>query len=335
MLTHWRLIGASLPLIVGAFGVGLVVTGAYGLYQFFAVPPWDAYWMEQALLNDGLNSIGSPKPYEVRVFSTMNAPGPFAVTLMAGLLLLFGGRLSRWWPALALGLVAFALTLVRSSWGGFALGLGMLVLRLPWRLRVRYTGLLTLLVLLGLPFLSTGPLGQVLGERFGTLSDIQSDTSFNDRLGLYAESGAFLATRPLGAGLGATGVGADLSRGQALQDLDSGLIALAYSFGLLGTLYFAAGAFYVLGVCAYRGFVSPSRFERACAGVTVATGSQLIFGNSWTGVAGMGLWFFAACGLAALIYRERGALPQPAARLPESVATNFTPLRPGPGVQGG
>ena len=307
MLTHWRLMGGLEPALRRTFGVGLILMSLYGMWQFFAPNAWDGYWMEQALLNDGLNSIGSPNPYEVRVFSTMNAPGPFAVTLMAGLLFLFGGPLGFWWSAFALGLVAFALSLVRSAWGGWVLGLLFFIARLPRSLQLRYLSFMVIVTLIGVPIISLGPMGEVLGERFSTLGDIQGDGSFNDRLSLYGDIGEFFLGNPLGRGLGSTGVGADLSTGQALQDLDSGIIAVIFSFGILGTFYFAAGALFLFGVSVVQGFRSTNRFAVACAAVTLACGSQLLFGNAWTGVSGMGLWFFSACGLASLVYHAEPA----------------------------
>ena len=329
MLTHWREMGVLEPSLRRTFGMGLILMSLYGMWQFFAPNPWDSYWMEQALLNDGLNSIGTPEPYEVRVFSTMNAPGPFAVTLMVGLLLLFGGPLGFWWLAFALGVVAFALSLVRSAWGGWVLGLLFFIARLPKAMQLRYLSFMVIVTLIGVPIISLGPMGEVLGERFSTLGDIQEDTSFNDRLSLYGDIGEFVVGNPLGRGLGSTGVGADLSTGEALQDLDSGIIAVVFTFGALGTLYFAAGALFLFGVSVVKGFLSTNRFAVACSAVTLACGSQLLFGNSWTGVSGMGLWFFAACGLASIVYQAEhnaaAAFAEPGAQ-PVVVAKGYRQL---------
>ncbi len=87
---------------------GLLVMGLYGLYQFFVMPAWDAYWMSNA----GMGSIGTPFPFEVRVFSTLNSPGPFATVIMAGLLLLLRTPGILRWGAAAVGLATFLASLL-------------------------------------------------------------------------------------------------------------------------------------------------------------------------------------------------------------------------------
>ena len=68
-----------------SFLMGVLLTGVYGIYQFFALPDWDRMWM----LNVQLNSFGAVDAMKVRVFSTMNAPAIFAAVTTCGLLLLF------------------------------------------------------------------------------------------------------------------------------------------------------------------------------------------------------------------------------------------------------
>jgi hypothetical protein len=53
---------------------GGAVIGLYGIVQFVLLLPWDSNWMTES----GLASIGAPYPFLVRVFSTLNTPGPFA-----------------------------------------------------------------------------------------------------------------------------------------------------------------------------------------------------------------------------------------------------------------
>ena len=53
------------------FAVALPPLALYGVYQFVRIPAWDAAWM----INADLKSIGSPMPYLVRVFGTLNTPG--------------------------------------------------------------------------------------------------------------------------------------------------------------------------------------------------------------------------------------------------------------------
>lgn len=53
--------------------LGLLV-GAYGVYQFLALPPWDSAWM----ITTDLSTVGRARPLEVRVFGASESPGPYA-----------------------------------------------------------------------------------------------------------------------------------------------------------------------------------------------------------------------------------------------------------------
>ncbi len=57
----------------------------YGIAQFVLLPEWDAQWMRN-VIELGLDSIGQPEPFAVRVFSTMNSPGSFGIMLMAAII---------------------------------------------------------------------------------------------------------------------------------------------------------------------------------------------------------------------------------------------------------
>jgi hypothetical protein len=63
--------------------LALPLISLYGLYQFVAPPTWDANWM----LSSGMESIGQPRPFEIRVFSTLNSPASLAYYLAALILI--------------------------------------------------------------------------------------------------------------------------------------------------------------------------------------------------------------------------------------------------------
>lgn len=312
LLTHQHYKDVFRRATLITFTWGLLVMGLYGLVQFLYVPPWDAYWMTQALLVDNLNSIGTPEPFKVRVFSTLNAPGPLAIVLMAGLLLLLSsGGVLRWFT-LASGLLGFGLSLVRSAWGGWILGLLVFSASLPLKARLRFLGLMMVLIVLAIPLFSVGPVAEVLGDRFDTLTDLQSDISFRERLALYGDLPSFVSDNLLGQGLGSTGVATGLtSRKESIQNLDSGIIAVLYSFGMLGSLYFVAGTIGLL-YHAFRLIDGTNPISTASLSITVAAFSQIVFGNAWTGVSGAVLWFFLCFLLA--------SYPQPVKRQSTTVA---------------
>ena len=295
VLTHGHHVTAFRAVTRRAFVWGLLVMGAYGVVQYFYLPAWDGYWMDNA----GLVSIGVSEPQEVRVFSTLNSPGPFAIVVMAGLLLAFGGGSPARVPGVVAGFIGFALSAVRSAWGGWVVGFLVLASSLPLRLRVRLLGTLVLLGLVAVPLFSVGPVADLLSQRLESVTDLENDTSFNDRLALYADFSSFTAGNPLGQGLGGTGVASGLgNRETTLQNLDSGVIAVIYTFGVLGTLYFVGGAAALFGAALRTGLRSRDLSDAVYISITVAATSQLAFGNAWGGLPGMVLWFFPCLYLA-------------------------------------
>ena len=97
------------------FSIIAVLVAVYGIIQYVTVPPWDAFWMNHA----GMNSIGKPYPLEIRVFSTLNSPGPAAIFLTCALVPMMVER--RWrgplgWVGVLLVTVCLLTTLVRSAW---------------------------------------------------------------------------------------------------------------------------------------------------------------------------------------------------------------------------
>ncbi len=301
VLTHTHHAAAFREVTRRVFVWGLLIMGLYAAVQYFYLPAWDGYWMDNA----GLGSIGVSEPQEVRVFSTLNSPGPYAAVMMAGLLLVFTGRGFVTALGAGAGFLGFALAAVRATWAGWLVGFIVVAASLPLRLRARLLGTLFLLVLVAAPLFTVGPVAELLSQRLQSFTDLGSDVSFNERLELYSSLPEFTAGNPLGRGLGSTGVASSLSAGKAtLQNLDSGVIAVLYSFGVLGTLYFVGGAAALLGAALRGGLRSRNVTDAAYIGITVAAISQLAFGNAWGGVSGMILWVFPCLYLASRYQAE-------------------------------
>lgn len=100
-----------------------IALGGYGLVQFFYLPTWDRRW----ILVSGLSSVGLPAPGQVRVFGSVESPGPYAL-ILGGLLLLLvhafvSRRGSRGWIGLAIAVCVPALFLsgVRTALLGLAI----------------------------------------------------------------------------------------------------------------------------------------------------------------------------------------------------------------------
>ena len=303
LVVHWRSYPRYRQVVRRTFVWGVLVMGLYGLLQFFVLPPWDRYWM----LHAPLESIGQAKPFEVTVFSTLNAPGPFAVVLMAGLLILFtGGGVLRW-PSVAAGYVSFLLTLVRSAWGGWVLGVLFLASHRN-RFRSRMVVALTMAGLAIWLLLTLGPVGERIDARVQTLHNLEQDTSFKAREKSYWELLPQALLDPVGEGLGSIGVATKLkSSGGELgrvENFDSGLLSIPWVLGWPGTLLYVGGLTWLL-FYALRARSQSDLFATASQGIVIAALAQLVFGLALSGVAGMVLWSFLGLSLVAERYHNR------------------------------
>lgn len=268
-----------------------LIIGIYSVIQFYVVPPWDAMWMEHA----PMSSIGSPEPFQIRVFSTLNSPGPLAAFLAAAVLCLSDARHSLRLPAQLAGYAGLALSLVRAAW--IAWLLGIVVVLVTGRPRARTTALVAVaLITVGVLQIS-GPLQRVVADRIDETREGQQDDSFVARMDLHQEMVPRLVDDVVGNGLGATGRASALDADGPgdLAVLDSGLIDFGYSLGLpigllaLGALTFGGMDLARIGL----------RHDIVSAGVVAGGLSvlvQLLFGNALTGIGG--ITFFLLWGLA-------------------------------------
>jgi hypothetical protein len=270
---------------------GALIVGVYGIVQFYVVPGWDAFWMENA----PMGSIGAPEPFEVRVFSTLNSPGPLAVFLAAAVLFLTDSRHRLRLVAQIAGYVCLGLSMVRSAWLGCALGL--LVILAVGRARAKTTALLAIgVVVVGVLQIS-GPVQMAIADRIDESREGRQDDSFLARKALYDDMVPTLFTNVVGQGLGASGVASRLSpKGGGLENVDSGVIEFAYSLGLPGALL-TFGALALGGLELTRAGL---RRDVVSAGLVAASASilaQMPGGNTLTGIGGVTFFLLWALAL--------------------------------------
>ncbi|MBC7894721.1 MAG: O-antigen ligase family protein, partial [Cytophagaceae bacterium] len=279
--------------------VGLTVVGVYGIFQFVQPALWDRLWM----LNSRMDSIGTPQPFRVRVFSTLNAPGPLAQFLSATVLIVLAREGARKWPAVLAGTLGLLLSLARSAWVGFAVG--AIALFLMTRMRVR-RGMMALgvasavvIALVGTAPLPPGPdaMRQTITRRITTMGELSMDDSFRARRYLIPAVMAQIGEHPFGSGLGATLVGG--ARGAAtsrLADqglyLDNGILEIFLVLGWFGgVLFLGSAAAALLG--AFRNVrrhpVAAGYFAAALALLT-----QVLGGTIFAGVGGAMFWIAIA-----------------------------------------
>lgn len=225
------------------FMLGTVAMGLYGIYQYMFLASWDATWMQQSTLS----TIGSPEPYSVRVFSTMNAPQTFADFTLFGILLSTGSTRRLRFAAIPIGLATLLLTNSRSAWVGGAVGLAFLILFFPAKRRMQ-----VILALVGAALL-VGIVSQIpefneqLNNRFQSFTDLKTDSSVNARMLSQQRAVTMFMDRAFGNGFG--GGSEDLGPGpsggvatvQGVYENDNGVEQFMLTFGWFGSVVFAVG----------------------------------------------------------------------------------------------
>jgi putative inorganic carbon (HCO3(-)) transporter len=280
----------------------------YGIVQWALVPPWDAYWLHNVATDQGAITFGHAEPYQIRVFSVLNSPGPFG-NFMAAMLLMSLPRLSLQRPLLlaqmAVWLIAFGLSLDRSGWLMFAIGLVVYLLVAPRRVvlltAIGASGVLLAAVMAILPlFMGNDLVSTKIGDRVATLGDVGHDDSVADRAELYSYGAIGVGVAPMGRGLGVLGTSTKLNQEQVTTDFDSGVLGRLIELGIPGALMLA-GSFASLALTffgATRRPESGSEFDgRSIAASALALLAGLLFLETSGDVAGLlvlMLWLFAA-----------------------------------------
>lgn len=292
---------------------GGLIVGIYGVYQYFFLPSWDSKWM----IASNLRSIGTPVPRQVRVFGTLNSPGPYSSYMAACLLLAMDSRLRWKWFAAVPASLGLMLSLVRSAWGGFVVEILAVISWSAAKKRLRYLYLLGAAAVLIVPVIAVTPVGEALEKRFETLNNLDSDNSFLARRQLYEDFTSQPLARMTGVGLAHSGVaGKQGDLGAEAASIDSGLIEIFFTFGLSGV--FMLGAIALIAVRSLPRKQSPASV--AAWSVAIGALSSLLFGNSLVGAPGMLVLPFFALALRCA-GAARAVRPRPVARAASPPAT--------------
>jgi len=261
-----------------------LVEAVYGLYQWVSPPLWDARWLVDS---DMTSSMGAPFPFMMRTFGTLNSAGTYS--LFCAYYLIVGLGWKRYVPVSILVVAALATTLVRASWIVSIAGI-LLVVFLhggAGKFKImRRLGLIgAILCIAGTPLLSKF---DSLTDRFATLGNLSNDGSYNARKKLVTEAIKALFDKPEGAGLGAVGRGAKVTK-KGIEGLDNGFIAITYMLGWISaTLYF--GGYLAVAVWSIaKG--DPNIPERAAmAGYALVMFASNAFGPSFSDIGGILSW---------------------------------------------
>lgn len=274
-----------------------LLMGAYGLFQYFVAPEWDAFW----LIQTSFTSAGKPEPLAMRVWSTLNSPGPFGNTMKSCLLLLLSVEGPLVIPASIVGYLTFLLASVRSSWGGWLVGIAAYSLSVKPKHQIRLFITLAILLLLVVPLVTIDPFEDKILIRLESLGDLSNDGSATVR----RETFGLLLGPALSSFIG-KGIGDKL--------YDWGIFAFLFNLGWIGSVFYMAG----LGLLVCRLFQGPDgpeirndKFFYCSRAIVVSCLVQLPLGSVMAGVLGASLWGFLAIGLAAQKYYRQQAIRGP------------------------
>lgn len=287
------------------FLAGALTMGIYGVVQFLIAPVWDRFWM----VNVEYLSFGKPEPLGIRVFSTLNAPGPFSVVMMACLLVLFSTRGWLKFPAAAGGYLSFLLCMTRTAWIGWLVGLISLLINMDLKARLRLIAVSVVLAASVVPLAMLPQFSEVVGPRLQSFTKPQEDISLAARLegyGKYLED-AFLD--PLGKGVGVMDrIYAVAADDDGIGPHDSAILELLLSLGIPGAVFYGIGLIVLLLSLRPRSSsqldgqgrgTGGDAFVNAARAVSLGMFAQLVLGSVMLGVMGMVLWSFAGVVIAA------------------------------------
>ncbi len=292
LFANWRHYPEYRQNLQRTFVWGVLITGIYGIVQYLTAPPWDSLW----LINSKSVAFGTPEPLGMRVFSTMNSPGPFATVMMAGLVLLFTNRSSIRFVAAGAGYLAFLLSLVRSAWLGWIVALLTFIPALKPRLQMRLIITILVMAIAVIPLVNLQPFSSAISSRLGSLSDTQNDVSFNARLAGYDEIlGEALSEIP-GKGLGF------VLASDNLGSNDSGVLTILFNLGWLGALPYLGGIFLLLLSLFRISEATSDAFISAARSISLGVFVQIGLGNPTIALSGVVFWGFAGMALAAQRY---------------------------------
>jgi O-antigen ligase len=315
------------------------ISAIYAIYQYVSPPAWDAMWVYATKMW----SVGVPKPFGLRPWGTLGAPGTFAdvlvVTLIANAVV---KRPLTWLRALGIVicLIALLLTLGRADWIALVIGLGVLLVLAPRRKAFFTTAALVMAIAAAVAGLSTAftaetdTATQKIIDRFSTFDDLSGDTSAQVRQREIDVGVQAAIENPLGAGLGQFGPAGSLNPNLANGaniNMDGGYLMRFIEMGYLGV---AGYVITVVGtiVAVLRGWAQARNNRRtnamAVAAVSVAVQTVFLFMDTATdthaSIDGLLFWTFVALGFRAV----SPSLTEVAGRVAGMhVPTGFHPMR--------
>lgn len=296
LFSKWRQFPELKRVTERTFLWGTIVMGSYGIIQFLFAPLWDQFWLQNLIAIMKIYSFGTPDPLRIRVWSTMHSPQPFACILVACVLLLFAIKNPLKIAASAVGYLTLLLTLARTAWLSWVIGLVVFIPSLKPRLQMRLIVTLMVMSLVILPLTAIEPFSTVISSRVQTLFQGQQDGSFVDRSIGYTNLLNDALVEVEGRGIGY------VIRDANIGGNDSGILTLLLNLGWFGTIPYVAGLVLLIFSMMQGREAAIDPFVGACRAIVLATVSQISLNTVMLAPFGLVLWGFIGLAAAARLY---------------------------------
>lgn len=300
LFINWRDYLKYRQIIQRVFVWGVLIAGTYGIVQYLIAPDWDRFW----LINTKLTSMGQPEPLKLRVWSTMASPGPFAVMMMAGLLILLTTSGSVSVTAAGVGYLAFLLSTVRTMWGSWFVGLITLFGSLKPRLQMRLMVTILIMAICVIPLTTIEPFSTAINTRIQSFSNLESDDSAQTRKKIYRDGLTSAMSNGLGNGIGNTFI---VDKNGVLSPIviDSGILDIFFTLGWFGATFYVGGLILLIFNLLQYSEYSFDPFMAAARAIGLGCFAALPGFSIMLGYSGIFLWSFLALATAAHKYHQQ------------------------------
>lgn len=304
---------------IRSIGWAAVVVSAYGWYQYFTIPPWDAFWV-RAVGFEGY--LGQLKSTQMTVFSTMaerGVLGGFLAFAVIPMILSQRWRNVTGWFSIVLILSIILLTFVRTALISIAIAAVM------FPVLNRGKNVLQIVLVMAVVGIAANfglrqiPTGERIADRLQTLQSVTDDGSFQGRVGIAGYGLGVFLSNPIGLGLGSSGLAGRVNTGSMESGAaigDNGYFSLLFAFGWAGGFCFFY-AFYLMWKRVLSLERAGIRSESLMAfKAFMVTGAITLFAGDWVSSPGAVVFFifagFAVNPQAALnVLRKKQAAQRP------------------------
>ena len=217
--------------------VAAVLAALYGWYQYYVIPDWDAFWVQQVGF---VGYLGKLESTQMSVFSTFAERGVCAAYM--GLIAIPMLVSKRWKIGFGLPeaiLVVSCIFLAMSRTGIIVAILGAVLF--PVLNKGKSSGRIVMIAALACAVLfaasSSIPGADRIMTRFESLLHIQEDESFQGRIN-NSMTWPLIISNPIGFGIGSSGMSERISGTNFGISSDNGWMQIATSLGIPGFLLF-------------------------------------------------------------------------------------------------